>query len=321
MKIIFEFVGGPLDGQTVVGNAGQQNEADRYYVLTHHGRVGQRFRVASNYAIETLAQEELKEEKPHHFQPHRYEVTDRIEEDDEVLIRVEHLEQEPDDLAGASVREHAVASLEKGESIEQSIHRFLAMTVRSMSESCSHCWPDGVDGQLAMAQRNLLLHLAHILLGENFSVFALAGQPADSGHGVDLVGIAASQDWFVASGLVNLSDADGFGKLPESIDRLKAFWLNPRFTIEACRDHMARMADHCRCGYGVLVGMHWVQGPQASSEILDYWKTQVGEGEIAQCVSQSLGELQAEWPQPILIRTFEGGGTYYALTAFFRIPR
>lgn len=91
MRIIFQFVGGPLDGKTVVGVLGEQDEAERYYALSHHGRVGQRFRIASEYIVETLAQEDFAEEQPHHFQQHSYRVTDRIAMGDEVLIHARYL--------------------------------------------------------------------------------------------------------------------------------------------------------------------------------------------------------------------------------------
>ena len=72
LKIVFEFVGGPNDGKVFHGKLGKSSDAERYYLLTNHGAVGQRFKVASPYAVETLARERLKEEKPHYFQRHFY---------------------------------------------------------------------------------------------------------------------------------------------------------------------------------------------------------------------------------------------------------
>jgi hypothetical protein len=94
MRIIVEFAGGPLDGKTVEGEWGDEEEADRYYLLTHHGAVGQRFKIASEYAVETLAREKLKRESRHFFQRHVYEVTHRLEADDEVLVRAEYVPPE-----------------------------------------------------------------------------------------------------------------------------------------------------------------------------------------------------------------------------------
>ena len=62
MVITVHFHGGPLDGKTVSGRDGDQEEAERYYLLTHHGRRGQRFRVASDYAVERIAEEGLEKE-------------------------------------------------------------------------------------------------------------------------------------------------------------------------------------------------------------------------------------------------------------------
>jgi hypothetical protein len=94
MKIIFKFAGGPLDGKSIVGEAGEQDEADRYYTLTNHGRIGQRFRIASEYAIDMLTREQLKEERPHRFQEHVYQVTDRLEDDKKIFMRAEYVQEE-----------------------------------------------------------------------------------------------------------------------------------------------------------------------------------------------------------------------------------
>ena len=52
-KVIFKFSGGPMDGKTVVGESGQDDEAHRDYALTYHGRVGtavsHRFRLCRRY--------------------------------------------------------------------------------------------------------------------------------------------------------------------------------------------------------------------------------------------------------------------------------
>ena len=91
MRIVFEFFGGPLDGKTVAGDFGQQGEAERYYFLSHHGLPGQRFKVASDYAVETLAREQLKVETRHNFQRHFYQITERQEFDDEVFLRADYV--------------------------------------------------------------------------------------------------------------------------------------------------------------------------------------------------------------------------------------
>ncbi len=62
-----------------------------YYALTHHGRVGQRFRTASEYAVNVLVDEQLQETAPHNFQQHVYEVVQRINNGDVILIQVEYV--------------------------------------------------------------------------------------------------------------------------------------------------------------------------------------------------------------------------------------
>jgi hypothetical protein len=56
-KLIFEFVGGPHDGRIVFGIVGEASDAERFFLFSNWGAVGQRFKVASEYAVETLAKE------------------------------------------------------------------------------------------------------------------------------------------------------------------------------------------------------------------------------------------------------------------------
>ena len=91
--MVFKFAGGPLDGKKVVGQAGMDDEAQRYYWITNHGQIGQRFRTVSDYAIELLMHEQLKEQKPQHLQQHIYEVVDRIDNGDVLTVLVQYAEQ------------------------------------------------------------------------------------------------------------------------------------------------------------------------------------------------------------------------------------
>ncbi len=91
LTITFEFVGGPHDGKVVTGMLGDASDAERYYLFSNHGLVGQRFKVASDYAVETLAQERLQMGERHFFQRHYYEVTDRLTDDEQVYVRAEYI--------------------------------------------------------------------------------------------------------------------------------------------------------------------------------------------------------------------------------------
>ncbi len=96
-RIIFKFRGGPLDGTTVAGELAKSSEVRRYYALTHHGRVGQRFRMASEYAVNRLidevVEEIIEEETPsHQFQQHVYEVVDCIDNRKVLLVRIEYVQ-------------------------------------------------------------------------------------------------------------------------------------------------------------------------------------------------------------------------------------
>ena len=91
-KLIFKFAGGPLDGKIVDGNPKEEGEARDYYILTYHGRLWQRFRVASGYALNVLMSERLQEERPHNFQEHIYEVVDRIRNRNVLLVLAQYAE-------------------------------------------------------------------------------------------------------------------------------------------------------------------------------------------------------------------------------------
>ena len=57
LKIIFEFVGGPQDGRILQGVVGDASDAERYFLFSNWGRIGQRFKVASDYAVATLSRD------------------------------------------------------------------------------------------------------------------------------------------------------------------------------------------------------------------------------------------------------------------------
>jgi hypothetical protein len=92
LKIIFEFVGGPHDGRILNGIVGDASDAERCFLFSNWGMVGQRLKIASDYAVEKLSTEPLREEE-RHFQRHFYTVTDRLEDTSEVWVRAAYLPQ------------------------------------------------------------------------------------------------------------------------------------------------------------------------------------------------------------------------------------
>ena len=86
LKIVFEFIGGPYDGKILHGALGEPSDAERYFLFSNRGAIGYRFKVVSDYAVETLAVEQLQEERRHHFQPHHYMVVKRFENEEEVRV-------------------------------------------------------------------------------------------------------------------------------------------------------------------------------------------------------------------------------------------
>ena len=329
MKIIFEFAGGPLDGKAVTGIQGEQDEADRYYVLTHHGKIGQRFRLASDYAVEILTQEQLRIETPHHFQPHSYRVTDRLEADDEVLIRAEYVEPAADERVLVLPRE-TPAEVGLDERIEQRVQEFLQDARRSWTASYSHCWP--AEPPLAPSlgsefqSRHLALHLGHVVLNRNFSVFLDVRHPGFPRQPLDLLALSPGQDWFLACRFPTLQGSGAVASVAQSARQLATFWLGPHLTIPACRSYIGRVARHCQRGYGLVAGSHWVLEtslPETflpeTSDVLDLWRRQ----EAGQPSDPSFGDAfppGAQWPSPALLGQFPGVGSCYLLCVYFPLP-
>ncbi len=90
LNITFEFVGGPDDGKVAVGRLGEASDAERYYLFSNGGRVGQRLKVASDHSVSRLAKDWPIRKFPGTFQHHYYVVTDRLEDMEQVWIRAEY---------------------------------------------------------------------------------------------------------------------------------------------------------------------------------------------------------------------------------------
>ena len=89
-NITFEFIGGPNDGKVVAGGLGEAGPAERLYLFSNRGRIGQRFKVASDYAVEMLAAALESGETSSCFPTHYYVVTDCITDHEDIWVRVEY---------------------------------------------------------------------------------------------------------------------------------------------------------------------------------------------------------------------------------------
>lgn len=94
INITFEFIGGPNDGKIVEGGLGDAGPAERLFLFSNRGRVGQRFKVASDYAVEMLAAALESGETSSCFPTHYYVVTDCLSDRDDIWIRVEYVMEE-----------------------------------------------------------------------------------------------------------------------------------------------------------------------------------------------------------------------------------
>jgi hypothetical protein len=81
MEITFEFLEGFMDGRTVSTDSEDENEAmlaPAYSAFTEGGKVGKRFVLVSDFAIENA---------PESATGHIYEVIERTEDQERVLVR------------------------------------------------------------------------------------------------------------------------------------------------------------------------------------------------------------------------------------------
>jgi putative transcriptional regulator len=85
LNIIFEFVGGPSDGKVVEGRLGVPSDAERHYLFSDRGRIGQKFSVASDYAIDALADDAAAPD--YKIPRHYYVVTERLEDGGQVWVQ------------------------------------------------------------------------------------------------------------------------------------------------------------------------------------------------------------------------------------------
>lgn len=92
LSITFEFVGGPNDGKVEQGQLGEPSDAERHYLFSNHGRVGQRFSVAADYTLQALTGDD--KQAAHKVQRHHYVVTDRSQDGQRVWVRAEYVPQE-----------------------------------------------------------------------------------------------------------------------------------------------------------------------------------------------------------------------------------
>lgn len=320
LAIVFEFVGGPNDGRTFHGTLGDGSDAERYYLVTDHGTVGYRFKVVSDFAVDTLVEEQLKQETPHHFQRHYYVVTDRIDETNEVLVRAEYLEGP----TGTLMRETATAMpTPVAEPHDHALQRYLTKTAQSLVESYSHLWP-AADPISRSLERNISLHLAHVLMEERFAVFAEAPHPDVDQGTLDLLAIAPSQDWFLACQWLRFPYPDEDSKtddeMPQAWARVQSFWLSNRLLIPACEKDLGRLAQHCEHGFVVLGGMHWIADTAPDQTLPRGWQSGPNQGlEPLEGVNLPAPPLRSS-PQAIRLRHLPGQGTCYLVYRWLELP-
>lgn len=98
MRVVFEFLGGPRDGERLAGRADDvgRTEAANYFAHTGGARIGATFWCASEYAVNALRSTPLTEIERleaagYRFRGHLYEVFLRWQQRRGVLVRARHV--------------------------------------------------------------------------------------------------------------------------------------------------------------------------------------------------------------------------------------
>ena len=94
MHIHFEYIGGCRDGEILGDDSDDPDEVtlvSGFYLMTGNGTEGRRFWVASDHAIATLREGRIEEARSGKFKLHYYEVAERLEEGDHVLVRAKFI--------------------------------------------------------------------------------------------------------------------------------------------------------------------------------------------------------------------------------------
>ncbi len=318
LQIIFEFIDGPFDGKVLQGPAMETNEAARYYLLTNHGKIGQRFKVVSDFAVEQLTKERNPEEL-RTFRHHHYVVSDRLEEGEELLIRAtyEHIEPESGKPGKTTSDDEAEDLIEPPDARTRHLDQMLSFVRRAaqgMSASYGHCWPAS-SGQ--RVEPNLTLHLAHVLLSRDFAVFAEAAHPDERSPSIPLVGVSPNQDWFIACDLRGFQEHNALSEMSASIESVRGFWLGPRLAIASCSEHILRVAQYCQHGYAMTAGLHWSNSTH--SPLLQFWRAPAEDNTEKQQFISKLDRLSTVWPEPLLVYSDPIRGVCHLLSVLFPI--
>lgn len=102
-RVVFEFIGGFMDGRVLVGDLSSQSkgkatdEAVRHYLSTDRGTIGKRFMSASDYMLDTLKKHGgdvtalRSASRDPRFQCDHYEVVERHEGRNGVVVKAKYV--------------------------------------------------------------------------------------------------------------------------------------------------------------------------------------------------------------------------------------
>lgn len=203
--------------------------------------------------------------------------------------------------------------------IENQIGLLVSEAAASIRRSLDIYWPADAEGRNDACEANLSVHLGHILLSRNFSVFAEVDHPNDDVRGIDLLGISPGNQWFLACEFKRLYSEATLLSMLVDVDRLSRFWLNTGLKAERCGEDVVRIARGCSQGYGLVAGLNWVKGRNRFTELWNHHSS-AGHAGVCESFRQKLIEMGAIW-SAVPVRAYGKLGSYVWLNAFFPIVR
>ena len=194
------------------------------------------------------------------------------------------------------------------------IHHLMTETAKALGRSFDYYWPCDEHGKNDPPERNLSIHLAHVLLQKGYAVFAEADHPDESVQGIDILGITPDKEWFLACEIKKHLKS-GMSESIEDLPRVAEFWLNENLTYKRCGSEPIEVLKTCCGGIGLVAGLKWIDKQETAPHQATLDRTRFGE---------ELNNLGGAIGDPILVRRYTGPaapGAYYLQYAFLEINK
>lgn len=196
------------------------------------------------------------------------------------------------------------------------ITNLMRQTAASLGRSLSVYWPSDTGGRNDPNERNLSIHFAHVLLANDFAVFAEAHFPAAcfaaDANWLDILGIANDGTFFLACEFKKHGKGAAMSASAWDVDRILKFDLPRGLCEPKWSKARVEISATCKRGIGVVAGLRWTQTGKA----MDLPKLQASRfGQRIVSIGGIVGE-----PVAVPKKHALSPGAYFLQFAHFPIP-